>query len=124
MLELIPELTRKNTVVVRKLGAMTGLTEGHLLQVCDSIPYTPGKPAEDPYYGVIAWIDERSPFAEDGDSGSLVYIPSGPHMIPIGIHKGSEGSISYCLLLDRVVGTIAEVLDCDLLFCKSDCSGP
>jgi hypothetical protein len=110
--------------VVRKLGAMTGLTEGHLLQVCDSIPYTPDEPAEDPYYGVIAWIDGNSPFAEGGDSGSLVYMPSGPDIVPIGIHKGSEGSISYCLLLNRVVGTIAEVLDCDLLFCTSNCSGP
>jgi len=67
MLELIPELTRKNTVVVRKLGAMTGLTEGHLIQVWDSIPYAPDDLVEDPDYGVISWIDGNSPFAEGGD---------------------------------------------------------
>jgi hypothetical protein len=66
---------------VRKLGATTGLTEGHLLQVCDSIPYTPDKPAKDPYYGVIAWIDGNSPLTDGGDSGSLVYMPSGPNIV-------------------------------------------
>jgi hypothetical protein len=110
--------------VVRKLGATTGLTEGHLLQVCESIPYVPGDLVKDPYYGVISWIDGNGPFAESGDSGSLIYMPSGPNIVPIGIHKGSEGRISYCLLLNRVVGTIAEVFDRDLLFCGSDCSGP
>ena len=121
---LVNRLALTQTVVVEKLGAKTGLTEGYLIQVCDSIPYTPDKLAEDLYYGVIAWIDGNSPFAEDGDSGSLVYMPSGSDIVPIGIHKGSEGSISYCLLLNWVVGTIAEVLDCDLLFCASNCSGP
>ena len=122
--ELIDDLAQKQRIVVRKLGAKTGLTEGYLIQVCDSIPYTPDKPAKDPYYGVIAWIDGNSPFAEDGDSGSLLYMPSGSDIVPIGIHKGSKGSISYCLLLNRVVGTIANVFDCDLLFCASNCSGP
>jgi hypothetical protein len=122
--ELVSDLAQRQRIVVRKLGAATGLTEGYLIEVCNSIPYTPKKPAKNPYYGVIAWIDGKSPFTEGGDSGSLVYLPSGPDIVPIGIHKGSKGSISYCLLLNRVVGTIAEVFDCDLLFCASNCSGP
>src|SRR4051812_7280138 len=95
---------------------------GHLLGVCDTIPYTPSDPINDPYYSVISWVDH--PFTDEGDSGSLVYTLSGHKVVPIGIHKGSLENLSYCLLLNWVVGTIESELDRHLLFCPNNCSGP
>jgi hypothetical protein len=41
----------------------------------------------------------NEPFATGGDSGSLVWAKDGEVIVPLGIHCGSEGTISYSLSL-------------------------
>jgi hypothetical protein len=46
------------------------------------------------WVGVVCWIDEASPFATHGDSGSLIYAVEDSQTIPLGIHMGrSQASI-------------------------------
>jgi hypothetical protein len=63
------------------------------------IPTSPDNPLDTSklsYYGVVAWLNELNPFADNGDSGSLVYLQLGERKVPIGIHQGSVGTTSYC----------------------------
>ena len=80
-----------------------GLTTGFLSGLCHNIPNSPEEPLNVLYY--------YAPFAEPGDSGSLVYLPIWNKIVPIGIHKGSVGAKSYCLLSNCIVQTMETVLD-------------
>jgi hypothetical protein len=46
---------------------------------------------EDEWLGVVEWMDV--PFANSGDSGSLVFAREDGIHIPLGIHVGSPGSM-------------------------------
>jgi len=112
---------------VYKVGDMTRLTEGILTGLSRTIPDSPDDPLDKElpeYYGVVSWVDEETPFAESGDSGSLVYLPIGQKIVPIGIHQGSTGPVSYCLLSNWVLDTLETVIDRGLFFCPSNCPGP
>jgi hypothetical protein len=65
----------------------------------------------------------NEPFATGGDSGSLVWAKDGEEVIvPLGIHIGSEGTISYSLSLWSFCEEISTSLDADLFFCDlNDC---
>jgi hypothetical protein len=114
-------------LLVQKMGNKTGLTEGYLTGACPTIPkarvsqLNKRKPA---YYGEISWLDEQHPFADSGDSGSLVYLQLDEKTVPIGIHIGSVGTRSYCLLLTWAIEAMETEFDSALFFCSSDCPGP
>ncbi|KAH8817388.1 hypothetical protein F5884DRAFT_779212 [Xylogone sp. PMI_703] len=110
---------------VYKMGAATGLTQGTLVNVTNDVASSGNdrEKEKDLYYGVVAWDSPETPFAEGGDSGSLVYLVEGGNVIPLGIHKGSLEGFSYFLLINHAVGVIGEVLDLDVLFCGDDCAG-
>jgi hypothetical protein len=45
----------------------------------------------------VRWCDPNYPFAEDGDSGSLIFANDGEVIVPLG--SGSRDTISYSLSL-------------------------
>ena len=47
------------------------------------------------WLGLVQWTREYSPFADGGDSGSLVYTTVNNIMIPLGIHVGAPSKIPY-----------------------------
>jgi hypothetical protein len=69
--------------------------------------------------GRVEWVDH--PFAQGGDSGSLVWATVKGRKIPVGIHKGSEDGTSFFMLLQPIFDLIEELHDEDFVFCS--CSG-
>lgn len=41
------------------------------------------------YYLCIKWLSRGQPFADDGDSGSLVFAKFNGKIVPLGLHHGS-----------------------------------
>lgn len=67
-------------------------------QLCTNLTYSPSDDTE-VYLLRVKWLSPDQPFAEDGDSGSLVYAKANGHIIPLGIHGGSKGDVSIAFLL-------------------------
>ena len=71
----------------------------------------------------VKWLSPSQPFAEDGDSGSLVYAKANGHIIPLGIHAGSIGDLSTAYLLHSWWEEFEFLIDADIYFCDpSRCS--
>ena len=45
----------------------------------------------------VQWQTAEKPFAIDGDSGNLIFAKDKGTVIPLGLHCGSKGTISYSL---------------------------
>jgi Peptidase family S64 len=78
---------------VHKYGAATGYTTGSLFKI------EKYKSDVAIYKLKIIWKSPNEPFATGGDSRSLVWAKDGEVIVPLGIHCGSEGTISYSLSL-------------------------
>jgi hypothetical protein len=72
------------------------------------------------YRLLVKWSSPDEPFAAGGDSGSLVYAKDEEVIVPLGIHIGSNGTISYSLSLWSICEEISTSLDADLFFCDPD----
>jgi len=48
---------------------------------------------------LVKWLSPEVPFAESGDSGSLVFARVDGCIVPLGIHYGSKGDVSRAYLL-------------------------
>lgn len=72
-----------------KLGSRTGLTEGRLLRIADSVTYwEKAQKFEVKNCVSVAWrSDER--FTSPGDSGSVYYAVRGCFRYPIAVHRAS-----------------------------------
>lgn len=98
----------RNRLVVFKQGASSDLTMGFFEAILDEPPedwYESNKghgeedeKDEEEWIGCVRWISEDSPFADPGDSGSLVFAREDGIMIPLGIHIGSPSSMPFCSL--------------------------
>lgn len=110
--EYLHSLRKFVPLEVFKHGAKTGFTEGKLrfIEKLDD-DEVPG------YMLLIEWISPSEPFAEDGDSGSLVFAKHNGKIVPLGIHYGSEEGVSHAWLLWSWCCEIQESLNADLLFC-------
>jgi hypothetical protein len=73
---------------------------------------------------VIKWLSANEPFADEGDSGSLVFAMLEEQVVPVGIHFGSDRARyeSYAYLLWYWCAELENSLDGELLFRHSDCS--
>lgn len=100
---------------VYKVGGVTGTTVGTL--------FTVGQPS--PHSDLVVklkihWKAPDKPFAISGDSGSLVFARDGDVIVPLGLHCGTEDTVSYSLSLQSLCQTISDLLDADLVFCAPD----
>jgi hypothetical protein len=66
--------------------------------------------------GRVEWVDH--PFAQGGDSGSLVWATVKGRKVPVGIHKGSGDEESFFMLLQPIFDLIEEIHDEDLSFVR------
>jgi hypothetical protein len=103
----IQQLLSISPIIVYKVGVMTDLTMGRFVTIRDTAPKGWYKPEEDDeeveedeeevekdndeWLGVVEWMDV--PFADSGDSGSLVFAREDGILIPLGIHVGSPASM-------------------------------
>jgi hypothetical protein len=87
-------------IIVYKVGVITDLTMGRFVTIMDNATKGWYKPEEDEeevekeddeWLGVVEWMDV--PFADSGDSGSLVFTREDGIFIPLGIHVGSPASM-------------------------------
>jgi hypothetical protein len=99
-----------------KHGAKTGFTMGKLVTVekADEVGDDGEVPA---YHLLIDCISPSEPFAEDGDSGSLVFAKHNGKIVPLGLHYGSKEGVSRAWLLWSWCCEIQESLNADLLVC-------
>lgn len=67
--------------------------------------------------GHVELLSPEDPFTAGGDSGALVYTVLLDKIDPIGLHKGSKGTISHCLLLEPCFNIIERLLNTDYVFC-------
>ncbi len=81
--------------------------------------------ATDVYILHVKWLSPDQPFAESGDSGSLVFAKVDSHVVPLGIHYGSVGGISKAYMLhswweemEKLFGD-ADIYLCNPLECPS-----
>jgi hypothetical protein len=72
------------------------------------------------YRLLVKWSSPDEPFVAGGDSGSLVYAKDEEVIVPLGIHIGSNGTISHSLFLWSICEEISASLDADLFFCDPD----
>jgi hypothetical protein len=94
----IQQLLSVSPIIVYKVGVMMDLTMGRFVTITDNPPKGWYKPEEDveedvegeedEWLGVVEWMDV--PFADSGDSGSLVFAREDGIVIPLGIHVGSQ----------------------------------
>ena len=111
--DTIQKLLEVGPIIVYKVGATTDLTMGRFVDITDLPPlgwYEPEKDEDkdevgeeeeededevekedDEWLGVVEWMDV--PFANSGDSGSLVFAREDGILIPLGIHVGSPASM-------------------------------
>lgn len=99
---------------VHKYGAGSGLTNGTLSDIQQPVFKLPV------YLLIIKWDSPEEQFAVGGDSGSLTWAKDEETIIPLGLHCGSAGTISYSLSLQSICQNISDLLDADLLFCVSE----
>jgi hypothetical protein len=59
--------------------------------------------------GRVEWVDH--PFAQGGDSGSLVWATVKGRKVPVGIHRGSGDGESFFMLLQPIFDLIEEIHD-------------
>ncbi|KAM5476748.1 hypothetical protein MauCBS54593_000018 [Microsporum audouinii] len=104
-------LLEEEPVQVYKYGAASSYTTGFLRQIRQD------DHEENLYRLKVQWTSAEEPFAEEGDSGSLVFAKDGDYIIPLGIHCGSRGTTSYSLSLWSICEDISTRLDADLFFC-------
>ncbi|PGH05278.1 hypothetical protein GX51_02999 [Blastomyces parvus] len=106
-------------ITVYKHGAITSLTAGTL----SYINRLDGGDI-DVFELEVDWDAPETPFAESGDSGSLVYAKHEGTIVPLGMHCGSEDTTNYAISLWSFCEEISDALDADLLFCDNDeCGG-
>jgi hypothetical protein len=100
-----------------KSGVPTCRTEGKWVGVADSIPEIGAvwNPANG--FGVVEWLNAETPFATGGDSGFLVKYKVAGKAIPLGIHRGSVGSLSFFTFEGDIGEELENALDCNLFFC-------
>ena len=124
---------------VFKDGAKTGLTCGKLINLREIMDWKgqlsttalrssdPGSESfgdegdkdETPIWVLeIKWVSPSQPFAEEGDSGSLVYAKANDCIVPLGIHSGSKRDVSIAFSLHSWWEEL-EFLDgnADIYFC-------
>jgi len=121
---------------VWKHGAATGTTRGlmvalhgdteqdnqlrgmadHLNPPMGITQATPGS-SDIVFLGKIRWQTAGDPFADGGDSGSLVWSELNGVKLPIGLHVGSGDGYSTCLLIQSIFDIIEEIYDKDYFFC-------
>ncbi|MCJ1466394.1 hypothetical protein MMC07_005013 [Pseudocyphellaria aurata] len=100
-------------LMVFKNGATTGTTCGKLIEV-EEKPNGKEQPCRrnltftfsdetDVYVLRIKWLSPEQPFAEAGDSGSLVYAKANGHIIPLEIHWGSQEDIKHRIFTTQLV---------------------
>ncbi|KNG81215.1 hypothetical protein ANOM_010331 [Aspergillus nomiae NRRL 13137] len=110
---------------VHKFGAGTGQTTGTLVDIQDledDDTYSTQAVRDDTqaFKLKIEWLSPDEPFAQDGDSGSLVYARHHGKTVPLGIHYGSDEGlrVSYSYLLWSWCEEIDNKLDLRLTFCS------
>jgi hypothetical protein len=116
-------LISNQRLTVYKKGAKTGTTSGKLVEIGPEIMEDDDgetMPVEGSVVGHVKWNAPDEPFAEPGDSGALVWAVIRARIVPIGIHKGSLGDVSHCLLLEPCFDVLAEVYKHDYVFCSSE----
>lgn len=67
----------------------------------------------------VKWLSPEMPFAEPGDSGSLVFTRVGNRVVPLGIHVGSIGDVSRAYMLHSWWQEMDKLEDTDFYFCNS-----
>lgn len=102
---------------VHKVGASTGYTTGTLCGIVCTDGIVPISQLN------IEWNSPETPFALDGDSGSLVWARDGETIIQLGVHIGSEDTTSFSLSLWSFCQEISDSFDADLFLCSSDVCG-
>jgi len=127
---------------VRKHGAATGITSGRLVELHrnaeadDQLPVMPDalnprrkvtqvtlEADRSVFLGTVEWESAGDPFADCGDSGSLVWAELDGAKVPIGLHIGSGDGYSICLLIQCIFDIIEEVYDNDYFFCGGEYCG-
>lgn len=125
---IVDTLTPKLPLTVYKHGAKTGTTAGTLTEIRPLLENYGQKARSSKsksldetltYSLVVRWLSREDPFAEDGDSGALVYAKHENKMVPLGIHYGSKEGTSYSYLLGSWCRELEARLDAQLRFCQS-----
>ncbi|KAA8902094.1 hypothetical protein FN846DRAFT_955887 [Sphaerosporella brunnea] len=68
--------------------------------------------------GRVEWASPEGPFTEAGD-----YMKLRDYIVPIGLHKGSKGTSSYCLLLEGCFNTLEDIFGYNYIFCTEESCG-
>ena len=114
MLKLCKFIGKEYGIRVHKYGAASGLTNGTLSDIQQPVLELPA------YRLKVKWDSPEELFAVSGDSGSLIWAKDGESIIPLGLHCGYDGTISYSLSLQSICQNISDLLEADLLFCVSE----
>ncbi|QSS65621.1 hypothetical protein I7I51_06467 [Histoplasma capsulatum] len=122
--DLDPEVLRlwvasSDSVRVFKNGSGTGRTTGKLVLISKVRTDDPSLDQTTAYQMQVKWTDLAIPFAEGGDSGSLVFATDGTKIIPLGIHFGSRGIHSFAYMLYSWVSEVELEFDVDVYFCST-----
>ena len=67
----------------------------------------------------VEWLSPDLPFALPGDSGSLIFTIVNGKTVPLGIHIGSDGTLSLSYSLWSWALEVSIALDFSILFCES-----
>lgn len=94
----LQEFLRKTCgIEVHKVGAASGHTTGILTSTRRTATSFPPMVQLE-----VQWQTAEKPFAIDGDSGNLIFAKDKGTVIPLGLHCGSKGTISYSLSLQSI----------------------
>ncbi|KAF8243746.1 hypothetical protein K440DRAFT_663917 [Wilcoxina mikolae CBS 423.85] len=122
-MEVLIEYLGRTSLTVYKKGATTGITSGQLFEVlCEQFELPEAQENDcrqsECTMGRIKWCAADTPFAKGGDSGALVWANIQQKIVPIGVHKGSRGDNSYCLLIESCFNVPEGIYNADYVFCS------
>lgn len=72
-----------------------------------------------PRIKIIKWGSQSEPFAEDGDSGSIIYAKANDCIMPLEIHSMSLGDINTAYLFHSWWEELEKIVDADIYFCDT-----